>query len=123
MRVLTLNLRQDLDRWPERLPLVVHAVAEADADVVAFQEVALSISQDRLLADALRVLRPGGLLVANDSVASEDLAAFHVDDVCNPVDPATLPGRLDAIGYTDIEVRSNPYAWACHARRPPVRPG
>ena len=58
MRVLTLNLRQDLDRWPERLPLVVHAVAEADADVVAFQEVALSISQDRLLADALRELGP-----------------------------------------------------------------
>ena len=79
--------------------------------------------QDRLLADALRVLRPGGLLVANDSVASEDLAAFHLDDVYNPVDPATLPGRLHAIGYTDIEVRTNPYAWACHARRPQDRPG
>ena len=56
--------------------------------------------------------------MANDSVASEDLAAFHVDDVYNPVDPTTLRGRLHAIGYTDIEVRTNPYAWACHARRP-----
>jgi hypothetical protein len=25
---------------------------------------------------------------------------------------------LTAIGYADVEVRSNPYAWACHARRP-----
>jgi SAM-dependent methyltransferase len=74
--------------------------------------------QDRLLADTLRVLRPGGLLVANDSVASDDLAALHVDDVYNPVDPSTLAGRLSEIGYVDIDVRTNPFAWACHARRP-----
>ena len=53
MRLLTLNLRQDLDRWPERLPLVVAALAEADADVIALQEVALPIEQDELLAEAL----------------------------------------------------------------------
>ena len=53
MRLLTLNLRQDLDRWPERLPLVVAALAEADADVIALQEVALRIEQDELLAEAL----------------------------------------------------------------------
>ena len=76
--------------------------------------------QDRLFADTLRVLRPGGWLVANDSVASDDLAALHVDDVYNPVDPATLADRLTAIGYVDIDVRTNPYAWACHARRPPA---
>jgi SAM-dependent methyltransferase len=107
-------------------------VVEADATSMPFEDARFSGAvtftmfhhvptvelQDRLLADVLRVLRPGGLLVANDSVASEDLAAFHVDDVYNPVDPATLPGRLQAIGYTAIEVRTNPYAWACHARRP-----
>ena len=53
LRVLTLNLRQDLDRWTERLPLVVEALAGAAADVVALQEVALPISQDRLLASML----------------------------------------------------------------------
>jgi len=58
VRVLTLNLRQDLDRWPERLPLVVELVATARADVVALQEVALSIGQDRLLADALDEVGP-----------------------------------------------------------------
>jgi SAM-dependent methyltransferase len=74
--------------------------------------------QDAVLADVCRVLRPGGLLVASDSVASDELAAFHDDDVYNPVDPETLPDRLAAAGYTDIDVRSNPYAWAAHARRP-----
>ena len=74
--------------------------------------------QDRLFADIRRVLRPGGLFVANDSVASEQLAGFHHDDVYNPVDPATLEDRLHAAGFTDVDVRSNEYAWACHARRP-----
>ena len=74
--------------------------------------------QDRLLAEIARVLRPGGLLVANDSVASAELAAFHEDDVYNPIDPSTLAERLDRAGFVDVDVRVNPYAWACHARRP-----
>ena len=74
--------------------------------------------QDRLLAEILRVLRPGGLLVASDSVASEDLAALHVDDIYNPVDPTTLSHRLEMIGFADIDVRSNTLGWRCHARRP-----
>jgi SAM-dependent methyltransferase len=83
-----------------------------------FHHVPTADLQDRLLAEILRVLRPGGLLVANDSVASEDLAALHVDDVYNPVDPATLEARLQRVGFVDVDVRSNPYAWACHALRP-----
>lgn len=74
--------------------------------------------QDRLLTEVRRVLRPGGLFIANDSVASDDLAALHVDDVYCPVDPATLPARLAAAGFVDIEVRDNEFAWASHARRP-----
>lgn len=74
--------------------------------------------QDRVFAEACRVLRPGGLFVANDSVGSDELAAFHEGDVYNPVDPATLPARLEAAGFVDIDVRSNPYAFAVHARSP-----
>jgi SAM-dependent methyltransferase len=107
-------------------------VVEADATAMPFEDgrfsgavtftmlhhVPTAELQDRLFADIRRVLRPGGLFVANDSVASEQLAGFHHDDVYNPVDPATLEDRLHAAGFTDVDVRSNEYAWACHARRP-----
>jgi SAM-dependent methyltransferase len=58
--------------------------------------------QNRLLAEVLRVLRPGGVLIGSDSLASNGLHHFHVDDVYNPVEPATLLTRLQTIGFTDI---------------------
>lgn len=74
--------------------------------------------QDRLFAEILRVLRPGGLLVTSDSSASDDLAALHVDDIYNPVDPSTLVDRLTTIGFSDVDVDANEFGWRCHARRP-----
>ena len=74
--------------------------------------------QDRLLAEILRVLKPGGLLVATDSVASDDLAALHIGDIYNPVDPATLADRLTRIGFSHVDVVANDFGWRCHARRP-----
>lgn len=71
--------------------------------------------QDRLLAEAVRVLRPGGTFVAADSVAGPELAALHAGDVYNPVDPATIEGRLRLAGFDDIAVRSNDFGWAAHA--------
>lgn len=73
--------------------------------------------QDRLFAEALRVLRPGGLLVANDSVASPELAALHEGDVYIPVDPAAVGDRLASVGFVDIDVRHNDFGWAAHARK------
>jgi ubiquinone/menaquinone biosynthesis C-methylase UbiE len=73
--------------------------------------------QDRLFAEVARVLRPGAALVASDSLASEELAGHHDDDTYNPVDPATLPARLAAAGFIDVEVRTNPRGWAAVARR------
>ncbi len=60
--------------------------------------------QDRLFAEAARVLRPGGVLVAVDSVDSEELRAGHVDDVFNPVDPSTLESRLERAGFTGVSI-------------------
>lgn len=74
--------------------------------------------QDRLFSETRRALRPGGLFIANDSVASDDLAALHVDDVYNPVDPTTLDRRLADAGFVDVDVLTNEFAWAIHARRP-----
>ncbi len=72
--------------------------------------------QDRLFAEIARVLRPDAPLVASDSLASEELEAHHDGDTYNPVDPSTLPHRLAAAGFTDVDVRTNDYGWAVIAR-------
>lgn len=74
--------------------------------------------QDRLFCDVSRVLAPGGVFVASDSVASTELAALHDDDIYNPIDPASVGDRLVEAGLTDVHVRSNDFGWAAHARVP-----
>jgi SAM-dependent methyltransferase len=73
--------------------------------------------QDRLFAEAARVLRPGAPIVALDSVESEGVRTFHEGDTFQPIDPATLPARLQDAGFTDVEVRVNEYGWTALARR------
>jgi len=73
--------------------------------------------QDRLFVEVARVLRPGAVFVASDSVASGELAALHVDDIYNPVDPTTVEGRLRAAGFAHVESRDNAFGWAAHAIR------
>jgi ubiquinone/menaquinone biosynthesis C-methylase UbiE len=73
--------------------------------------------QDRLFAELARVLAPRGIVVFSDSVASDDLAAVHDGDVYNPVDPATLPGRLTAAGFASVDVRTNDFGFLAHARK------
>jgi ubiquinone/menaquinone biosynthesis C-methylase UbiE len=73
--------------------------------------------QDRLFAEAARVLRPGSSFVALDSVESDQLRSFHDGDTYQPVDPVSLPKRLDAAGFVDISVRTSDFGWTALARR------
>lgn len=73
-------------------------------------------AQDRLLGELARVLRGGGLLVAADSIPSDDLHAFHEGDTYNPIDPAGLPTRLTRAGFTAINVRTYDLGWIGTAR-------
>jgi ubiquinone/menaquinone biosynthesis C-methylase UbiE len=58
--------------------------------------------QNKVLAEAFRVLRPGGVLIGSDSLARDDLHHFHADDTYNPVEPAALLTRLQTIGFARI---------------------
>jgi endonuclease/exonuclease/phosphatase family metal-dependent hydrolase len=60
IKVLTLNLRHNADRWQERLPLVLDTLLTESPDVIGLQEVWLPIQQAELIANLLndRVERP-----------------------------------------------------------------
>ena len=60
--------------------------------------------QDKLLAEACRVLRPGGLFTGSDSLPSLMWNIYHVFDTRTPVDPATFGARLEAAGFADCKV-------------------
>lgn len=76
-------------------------------------------AQYQILAEALRVLRPGGTLVGADSLASTDLHEFHSGDTYNPVEPATLLTWLRALGFGAVTVTVNTVL-TFTARKPPA---
>jgi SAM-dependent methyltransferase len=73
--------------------------------------------QDRAFGEALRVLRPGGVFAGTDSIGTGALfKLIHIGDTLNPVDPDTLPRRLERAGFTDVEVRSAKSTFRFRAR-------
>lgn len=63
-------------------------------------------SQDRLLSEVARVLRPGGVFAGTDSLGEGWLfRAIHVGDTLNLVDPEGLAGRLERAGLSGVEVQ------------------
>jgi SAM-dependent methyltransferase len=72
--------------------------------------------QDRLFAELNRVVRPGGIVIGSDSLDSPEFSQFHVDDICTPIDPATLQPRLEAAGLREVRVEVNPFAVNFSAR-------
>ncbi|MPY93944.1 MAG: methyltransferase domain-containing protein [Acidimicrobiia bacterium] len=71
--------------------------------------------QDQIFAEVARVLRPGAVFVASDSLASERLESFHEDDIYNPVDPATVESRLVVAGFASADVDVHDYGWCARA--------
>ncbi|MFE6776385.1 class I SAM-dependent methyltransferase [Streptomyces sp. NPDC057702] len=60
--------------------------------------------QDRVFAEARRVLRPGGVFAGCDALTSWGFRALHIGDTCVPVPPETLAARLREAGFTDVDV-------------------
>lgn len=93
-------------------------VVEGDASAMPFPDASFSgaicftmlhhvpyASQDRLLAETARVLRPGAAFAGADSTPSLRWNLYHLFDDRNPVDPVTFADRLARAGFTHVTVR------------------
>jgi hypothetical protein len=55
-----------------------------------------------MLAEARRVLRPGGVFAGFDGVGSLAFRLIHLGDTYTPVEPETFGQRLEAAGFADV---------------------
>ena len=62
--------------------------------------------QDTVLSEVHRVLRPGATFAGSDSRTSIFFRLAHVADTMVLVDPGGFAARLEAAGFTGVEVRS-----------------
>lgn len=75
--------------------------------------------QDRLLAEACRVLHPGGVLAGSDSLGGSLVFwLFHIADTFVRVAPEGLPDRLVAAGYVEPRVDAVESSVRFTARKP-----
>lgn len=65
-------------------------------------------TQDEIFREAFRVLRPGGTFAGSDSQPSLRFRLLHIGDTMNTLPPRTLPGRLEAAGFTGVAVDRHP---------------
>lgn len=113
------------DRFPGTLVIWGDATAIAAAAgtfdaVVCFtmlHHVDTAAAQDRLFAEAARVLRPGGVFAGTDSFDSERFRSLHEGDICEPVDPEGAPDRLRAAGFLDATAERGEHAFRFRATR------
>lgn len=80
--------------------------------------VSSSVLQDKLLSEARRVLRPGGVFVGIDSIPNLRFRLIHTGDTMVVVDPKTFGARLRAADFADptIDIRVNRFRFRAYAR-------
>lgn len=67
-----------------------------------------SALQDKLLAEAHRVLRHSGVFIGIDSTPSLRFRLIHIGDTMVVVDPETFGARLRSAGFTDVIIDRHP---------------
>lgn len=74
--------------------------------------------QNKVLAEVLRVLTPGGFFVGSDSLQNWFMRIIHIGDTLVPVSPDTFGVRLENAGFEVLDVQKNSEAFRFRARRP-----
>lgn len=106
-------------------------VLEGDAAAMPFKDASFSgavaftmlhhvpsaATQDRLLVEVCRVLRPGGTFAGSDSLWSRTFQLFHLFDTMVAVDPNTFHSRLEAAGFAAVSIEVGKRAFRFVARR------
>ncbi|HEY2325930.1 MAG TPA: class I SAM-dependent methyltransferase [Gaiellaceae bacterium] len=77
---------------------------DAVASITMLHHLPTQTLQFAALSEAHRVLRPGGVLLGSDSLASQGLHEFHEGDTYNPIDPPRLLVYLQAAGFARISL-------------------
>ena len=108
IRVLTLNILNMADRWPERLPLLLAEFGALQPDVAGLQEVVYVMQQDRLLAAsgegeyavrrawAYRPDEAGNSLLVRRPLADRLTPPSGDERLDLGLQPERRPGRADA---------------------------
>ncbi len=116
----------------ERLNHTAVRVVEGDAAAMPFESgsfrgvfcftmlhhVPSASLQDRLIAEAARVLESGGVFVGVDSRSSARMKLFHWFDTMVIVDPASFPERLRQAGFAEAQVEVKGGTFRFRAVRP-----
>lgn len=71
--------------------------------------------QDKLLAEAHRVLRPHGIFVGIDSTLSLRFRLIHIGDTMVVIDPDGFGARLQVAGFAGITINKRPDRFRFHA--------
>lgn len=76
--------------------------------------------QNRLFREVCRVLKPGAIFLATDSLPSFTMKLMHIRDTMVLIDPQTIKSRLEQAGFDGIAVDVSIGALRFQARRAPA---
>jgi SAM-dependent methyltransferase len=74
--------------------------------------------QDRVFSEVRRLLRPGGVFLAVDSLDNAAIRQFHEDDVFVPLGAETLERRLAEAGFGEVSLETTDFELRFHATKP-----
>jgi SAM-dependent methyltransferase len=100
-----------------RLPFASRTFSSVLA-ILVLHHLKSSDLQDRMFAEAFRVLRPGGVFVAFEIMNSWFHRASHIRSTFTPVAPPSAFPRLSAAGFSRITLDLRKGAFRMNALRP-----